>query len=224
VDLDRFKPQEDDPERRRKVRAAYGIPSHALLLCFVGRLARDKGIEILAAAWQELAAEVPDLHLLSCGGCDCTDPVPAGALNALRSHSRVHMMEESVTDMPSIYAAADMVVLPTFREGLPQVVVEASAMQLPIVGSRVSGMVDAVEDGVTGLLVPPGDPTALASAIRRLIEDQALRHRLGIAGRQFVSARFSDTRVNNIYLAEYLGLVGAAQVPGTARALRGGTA
>jgi glycosyltransferase involved in cell wall biosynthesis len=225
VDLDRFKPQEDDPERRRKVRAAYGIPSHDVpLLCYVGRIARDKGIETLAGTWQVLAGEFPGLHLLACGAADPTDPVPATALVLLRSHPRVHMTDGCIADMPSVYAASDICVLPTLREGLSQVALESGAMQLPMVGTRIPGLVDAVEDGVTGLLVPPGDPTALAGAIRRLIEDQALRRRLGIAGRHFVSTRFSDTRVNNLYLAEYLGFAAAAQVSGPARAARGGTA
>jgi glycosyltransferase involved in cell wall biosynthesis len=224
VDLERFRPRPGDPGARLKLRSAYGIPADVPLLCYVGRIARDKGIETLAGTWQVLAGEFPGLHLLACGAADPTDPVPATALVLLRSHPRVHMTDGCIADMPSVYAASDICVLPTLREGLSQVALESGAMQLPMVGTRIPGLVDAVEDGVTGLLVPPGDPTALAGAIRRLIEDQALRRRLGIAGRHFVSTRFSDTRVNNLYLAEYLGFAAAAQVSGPARAARGGTA
>ena len=204
VDLERFSPRPGDSDTRRQLRSVYGIPADAPLLCFVGRLARDKGIETLAGAWRELAAEFAGLHLLSCGTVDPTDPVPAPAMELLRSHPRVHMTDSWVTDMPSVYAASDICVLPTLREGLSQVALESGAMQLPLVGTRIPGLINAVEHGVTGLLVPPGDPAALAGAIRLLLKDEPLRRRLGAAGRQFISARFSDTRVNNLYLAEYL--------------------
>jgi len=86
-------------------------------------------------------------------------------------------------------------------------------MQVPVVSTRVPGVVNAVEDGVTGLLVPPGDAKALAEEIARLLRDEPLRRRLGLAGRRFVEQRFSETRVNRLYLNEYRSLV--APITGT---------
>jgi glycosyltransferase involved in cell wall biosynthesis len=214
VDLDKFDPRRFGPESRENFRRLHGIPAQATLLCYAGRIAKDKGIEILAAAWKQLSVRFPHLHLLVCGEYDATDPVPEAALNSLRSDERVHLSGEWIDDMPPVYAAGDIWVLPTFREGLSQVALECGAMQVPLVGTRIPGLVNAVQDGVTGLLVPPGDAESLAGGIARLAEDEGLRHRLGQAGRQFVTARFSEKRVNGLYLDEYWSLVRTFAEPG----------
>jgi glycosyltransferase involved in cell wall biosynthesis len=203
IDLRRFNPQEDVPGRRRRMRRELAIPQDATVILVAGRIARDKGIETLAAAWPALAAEFPGLHLLLCGACDPTDPVPPAVLDALRGDARVHITAGWVVDMPSIYAGTDIAILPTLREGLSQVALECGAMQLPVVGTCIPGLVNAVSDNETALLVPPADPPALAHAVRRLVNDPALCRSLGRAGREFVEARFSEGRVNSLYLSEY---------------------
>jgi glycosyltransferase involved in cell wall biosynthesis len=198
---------------RHSFRRARGIPVGATLLCYIGRVAKDRGIKVLAAAWKELSRKFRALDLLICGGCDPTDPVPAAVLASLRSDPRVHLTDwVTANEMPSVYAAADICVLPTFREGLWQVALESSAMQVPLVGTRIPGLVNAIQDELTGLLVSPGDPQALSQAIDHLVEDRALRDRLGKAGREFVSARFSEARGNNLDLNEYRNLLGRARL------------
>ena len=108
--------------------------------------------------------------------------------------------------MPPVYAASDIAVLPTFREGLSQVALECGAMEVPVVGTRIPGMVDPVTEGVTGLLVPAGESRPFAAAVRRLLNDESLRQQFGAAGRRSVSARFSEDRVNRLFLAEYQDL------------------
>jgi glycosyltransferase involved in cell wall biosynthesis len=223
VDLERFRPREDDAERRG-VRRQYAIPEDAPLLCYVGRIARDKGIAVLGDAWQRVEARFSQAHLLICGGYDPTDPPPAVAWDRLKARARVHVSADWVTDMPAIYAASDILVQPTFREGLPQVAIEAGAMGVPVVASRVVGMVNAVDDGVTGLLVPANDPEALAEAASRLVADALLRRRMGAEGRRFVAARFGEARVNNLYLAEYREFAGARNWTPALQTARGGNA
>jgi glycosyltransferase involved in cell wall biosynthesis len=212
VDLDHFDPAVDALSRRESFRRAHGIPFDAFMLCYIGRVAKDKGIEILASAWTTLAPRFPHLHLVLCGTLDHTDPVSEPVMQALRNDTRVHLTEKWFTseDMPAVYAATDLCVLPTYREGLPQVAIECGAMQVPIVGTRIPGMVSAVQDGVTALLVPPGEPAPLAEAIARLLQDEPLRRQLGEAGREFVQARFSEHRVNHLYIEEYRSLLRAA--------------
>ena len=108
-----------------------------------------------------------------------------------------------VSDVPGVLARADIYVQPSFQEGLPNAVLEAMAMGLPIVATRVSGNEDVVADGDNGLLVPPGDPDALAAALRRLVADPALALRMGRRSREIVESRFSLTAVMNQLRAAY---------------------
>ena len=188
-------------------REKLSIPSGALLLSYVGRLARDKGIEVLAEAWLIIAHQFPNIHLLLAGPVDHTDPVSESALAALRTHARVHMPgAQPPQAITSIYAATDIFVLPTFREGLSQVALEAGAMGVPIVSCRVSGL-DAVQHGITGLLVPPRDPIALAEAIARLASNPEFRDTVGRAAMGHIQARYSEQRVNQLWMDEYRKLV-----------------
>lgn len=210
VDVDRFQPRGSSLSARYSLRARFSIPSEAQLVTFVGRLARDKGIAILARAWPAVAAEFPNAHLLLAGELDRSDPVPAEDIERLRAHETVRFAGTLTgADIPRVYAASDIAVLPTYREGLPQTALEAGASGIPMVASRVSGVVNAIEDGVTGLLVPAGEPGRLGDAVRLLLRDAELRCRLGAAARTRMVSRFSQQRVNQLWMSEYLRLVRA---------------
>lgn len=208
VDVRRFCPRSETPGRGLWVRKRYGIPAGALVATFVGRLARDKGIAVLAEAWPIIAQDLPSLHLLVAGERDTSDPVPEPILSGLLQGPRVHYTGTvQKEDVPGIFAATDIGLLPTYREGLPQTALEAGAAGVPMVASRVSGVVSAIEDGVTGILVPAGAAGALANAIRELATDSPLRRRLGDAARVHVTAKFSEELVNRLWTSEYLRLV-----------------
>src|SRR5262249_22799631 len=150
------------------------IPGDALVLGYVGRIVRDKGMIELVKAWQELREEFPALHLLMAGPFESQDPVPTDVEAVLRTDPRIHLAGD-VTDMPSMYRAFDLLILPTYREGLPTVLLEGSAMELPVVATRIPGCVDAVRDGETGMLTPVRDAEALAAAARVYLNDAELR-------------------------------------------------
>jgi glycosyltransferase involved in cell wall biosynthesis len=174
---------------RETVRSEHGISTDALVLGFVGRLVGDKGIVELAEAWQSLRRGFPHAHLLVVGPFEKRDAVPPGTIQLLEHDPRVHLTGDQ-TDMPKFYAAMDVLALPTYREGFPVSVLEASAMELPIVATRIPGCVDAVVDGVTGTLVPPRDADALADAVRRYLSSAELRRAHGEAGRRRVLRDF----------------------------------
>lgn len=192
-------------DRRSLVREKYQIPGDAVVLGFVGRLVRDKGIVELDQAWTALRAEFPHLHLLLIGPVEERDNVPPAVLQNLQSDQRVHLTG-MVWDTPEVYSAIDIVVLPTYREGFPVVPLETAAMALPIVATQATGCVDAIVDGVTGTLVPVGDATALAAGIRRYITDAHLRAQHGNAARERVLQDYRPEDLWRATLGEYESL------------------
>jgi glycosyltransferase involved in cell wall biosynthesis len=114
------------------------------------------------------------------------------------------------SDVPDLLAAADLFVLPSLFEGLPLSVLEAMAAQRPVVATAIGGTDEAVTHELTGLLVPPRDPAALASAIRRIRSDPALAHRLAAAGRDRVEREFSSVVTGHKVMSIYDDITGGA--------------
>lgn len=185
----RFNPDRVGAETRHVARASLDIPSNVPVLGFVGRLVRDKGIVELFEAWRWLRDHWPDLHLLLVGPVESGDPVPARVLESLREDPRVRIAGPR-RDMPAMYAAMDIVVLPSYREGFPNSPLEAAAMGLPVIATRIPGCVDAVVDGETGSLIPVRDAHALAAAVHRYLGDESLRRQHGRNGRERVLRDF----------------------------------
>jgi glycosyltransferase involved in cell wall biosynthesis len=190
---------------RIDTRKRYGIPPDAIVIGFVGRLVRDKGIVELLDAWREVS-QFERVHLMIVGMLEERDAIPGDAAAALQTDARIHWKGVD-WNTPPLYAAMDIVVLPTYREGFPNVPLEAAAMQLPIVATRIAGCTDAIDDGVTGLLVPPRDATALAAALWRYIDDAELRRAHGRAGRDRVTRMFRQERIWQALHDEYQRLV-----------------
>ncbi|HXG09745.1 MAG TPA: glycosyltransferase family 4 protein [Gemmataceae bacterium] len=208
----RFNPDVAVPAHRDRTRDRLGIPRSAPVVGFVGRLVRDKGIGELATAWQTLRRLFPALHLLLVGPFEPQDPVPPEVRALLENDPRVRLIGQ-VDDCLPFYAAMDLVVLPTYREGLPLVPLEAAAMSLPVVATRVPGCVDAVVDGVTGTLVPPRESAALAEAITAYVRDPELRRRHGRAGRERVLRDFRPEAVWEALYEEYVRLLRRKGLP-----------
>jgi glycosyltransferase involved in cell wall biosynthesis len=204
----RFDPGQLEPGLRDRVRAEQGISSDALVLGFVGRIVRDKGVVELLAAWESLRDQFPALHLLIVGSFEQRDAVPLGVRQALMGDLRVHMPGRiDASRIPSFYAAMDLLTLPTYREGFGNVLLESAAMQIPVVATSVPGCRDAVVDGVTGTLVAVGDADALAGAIRDYLLDPDLRSCHGLAGRQRVLRDFRPEAIWQALYQEYTQLL-----------------
>lgn len=181
-------------------------------VAFVGRLDPVKGALLLIEAMAEVLKAHPDATLTLAGD----GPARAGAearSKALGIEATVHfagfMTQGQVADL---LANSDMLVLPSFAEGLPVVYMEALAARIPVVASRVAGVQELVEDGVTGFAVPPGDVATLADRMIRLMDDPAAARAMGEAGRKAVEAGF-DIRREGARLAELFRNGGPATRP-----------
>jgi glycosyltransferase involved in cell wall biosynthesis len=176
-------------------------PRSAIVFLFVGRLARDKGFAELAGAWALAHRELPESRLVIVGpAVEPWNGLSRGILAALKADANV-TFTGPVDDAAPYYALADIVVLPSYREGFPNVPLEAAAMEKPCIVTNALGCVDAVKDGETGVVVPVRDAGALARAMVRLARDPALRARMGRAGREWVVRDFVPERIAEEWLA-----------------------
>ena len=212
VDASRFAATPGMMRRAAELRRQLGIPAEAPVVIFVGRLTCDKGIPELMEAFLRLGNQFPDLRLLLVGCFEDEDSLPVYTRKSLETHSHV-IFAGAVKDTAPYYAIADVLVLPSHREGLPTVVLEAHAAGKPVVGALATGIVDLVVDGETGLLFPVGDVPALAEALARLISDRALASKLGLAGQERVKREFQQEQIWEALHREYLGLLQMKELP-----------
>lgn len=198
VDIDHFQQAEDSAGR-------FHSP---LQLLFPSRLIREKGIQDVLDACQALWADGLALELLVAGDLDegNRSALSSAELQVLRNDPRIRCLGH-VEDMRGLYAASDVVVLPSWREGLSRALIEAAAMERPIITTDVPGCRDVVDHGDCGLLVPLHDGRAIELAIRLLLANPDLARRLGLAARQKVVAEFQVERVNRSTLQQYAALL-----------------
>ncbi|MDG2380265.1 MAG: glycosyltransferase family 4 protein [Pirellulaceae bacterium] len=206
VDSQRFNPDREVVLHRALVRKRLGIPSQATVLGFVGRMVQDKGISELVRAWRQLRDEFPELHLLLVGPFEDGGAVSLSLQSELKADCRVHLPGLDWNAIP-YYTAMDLFTLPSYREGLPTVLLEAAAMRLPVVATRVTGCVDAVVEGETGLLVSRGDAGQLAKAIRHYVRNSELRQRHGVAARARIVSDYQPLAVWQSLYSHYLQLL-----------------
>jgi glycosyltransferase involved in cell wall biosynthesis len=200
VDLERFRA---DPAWRREIRADLDVPENARVTLFLGRLTRDKGVLDLARAFRAVAASRLDAFLVYTGPDE--QDLQAGIRSAAGEFA-ARVRFAPLTDHPERHiAAADVLALPSYREGFGNVLIEAAAAGVPALASRIYGIEDALRDGETGLMHPPGDVAAIAAGLERLLEDAALRSRLGRQARQRAERDFSSDQV----IAFWLGFLEA---------------
>jgi len=191
-----------DPLRRERVRQALGIAEDIPVFLFLGRLQREKGVLVLVEAFRRMALKHDSAQLLWVGPDE--DHLAEQAASA--APSRSHVL--GLTQTPEDYIdAADVLVLPSFREGFGTVVIEAAAMGRPAVASRIYGLTDAVIHEETGLLVPPADAEELYRAMERMLEIKE-RERLGINARTRAIIHFSADRLTRYWVSHYARKLG----------------
>jgi glycosyltransferase involved in cell wall biosynthesis len=210
VDLARFSPA--SPADRRALRARLGIAADAPMLLFVGFFSREKCPDILFEAWTRMAAAGDRTSVLVFVGGNRSgyyevDPsladeirVRAGQLNL---EGRLRFVD-STLEIETYYRAADIFVMPSVREGLPNALLEAMACGLACVATRLDGVTDTIlDDGASGILVPPRDVPALTTALVALVHDPARTRDMGARAREHVARTYSAATTAQQYLAAY---------------------
>jgi glycosyltransferase involved in cell wall biosynthesis len=206
VDLQRFGAPELTT-RREALRRSQGWESADRVVLLPAVLRGGKGHDVILAALPRLRSSVPRLRLAFAGDGDLGPALrsaarPHGARVVFLGHRR---------DVPELLAACDLVVLPSFAEAQPTALMEAAAAGRPVVATRVGGIPEVVEDRVTGLLVPPGDPRALAEAIEALLGDPARAAAIGRAAHARAVLAFSLDRFVDATLHVWASTAGTAR-------------
>jgi glycosyltransferase involved in cell wall biosynthesis len=201
VDLTRFSPGPSD------VRGRLEIPADSLVVGFVGRLTKDKGVPELIEAFDAILRRVPEAHLLLVGWFDAAeDALNQEVRRRIENHPRIHCTGY-VVDTARYYRAMDVMVLPTWREGFPNAVLEAAATEIPVVTTLCTGSRDSVVPEVTGLLIPPGYPEAISEAVLKLLLNREQRLRMGAAARKWVLQHYTNERVLGLLTSYYKSLL-----------------
>ncbi len=178
---------------KEDARRSLGLPQECLIVTTVARLVPQKGHRSLLEAAKNIVSKYKSVRFVLVGD--------GGLRTQLEYLSNILGISDYVvflgkrTDVPQILAASDVFVLPSLWEGLPLVLVEAGLARLPVVATRVDGIMEVVEDGRNGLLVPPGDAHTLAEAIWTLLKNPALRQQMGEEGRAIALQRFTMERI-----------------------------
>jgi len=211
IAMERYAAAAQSKFEAKQVRRELRIPAEAPVIGFVGRLTRDKGIRELYEAFTQLHSRYPDLRLLLLGDFETGDPVPE-ELRAQIGADPAVIHTGWVDNVEHFYPAMDVMALPTYREGLPTVLLEAQYAGVPVVTTNATGAVDAIVDGETGLHIPIGDAGALASALDRLLGDAELRSTMGPAGRVWVETNFHREDLWRELLAYYRSQIRSPQL------------
>lgn len=208
VDASRFRPV--DGETRLRLRKSLGLPVSAPVVLFVGIVHPRKGVDRLVSAWASVQADQPRATLILvgplCSPSSSVEPAFRQRLHIAADQYRVRVWGQQ-EEVHRFYQAADLFVLPSRMEGLPNALLEAMACGLPAICSALPGVSEVIEHKRNGLLVPCGEPGSLSDAVSSLLDDTARARRLGHTARQTILRHYSLPAVADRYLDLYSSLI-----------------
>jgi glycosyltransferase involved in cell wall biosynthesis len=207
IDTSFFSKTPELQSQAKHIRSRYAIPEDAIVFSFVGRVVKDKGMHELVHAFKNVLRERPNAYLLVVGPLEPElDPLEPEDLDFLQTHKQV-IMPGFQPDVRPWLLASDVFVFPSYREGFPNVVMQACCLEVPCIVSDINGCNEIIQHEKTGLIVPPKNEEALYTAMTRLMSDTSLRKEFGVRSREFVVNNFDQRYVWRELLREYNQLI-----------------
>jgi glycosyltransferase involved in cell wall biosynthesis len=202
VDTTRFSRERFSVDFISSFKKELGFDPQKKILGFVGRISNDKGIPELIDAWKSILVEMPNVQLMLLGIFDDRDRVSQDVVECITNTPSITLIGFQ-RDVAPYYAVMDMLILPSYREGMPTVILEASSMQLPIITTRATGCIDAIIENQTGIFT---DHTAVGihDAVKFYIDHPELQKQHGQNGRDFVLANFKQEFIWEELLAKVM--------------------
>ncbi len=194
-------------ETKQQLRQELGIKDNDFLFVFVGRMVGDKGLNELIAAFPTIHEKNPNAHLLLVGNFERElDPLLSQTEEVISNHPNIHAVgfKKNVKDY---FAISDALVFPSYREGFPNVVMQAGAMGLPSIVTDINGCNEIIEEGVNGIIIPTKDAEALKEAMIKLMSDKELYTKLKSNSREMIVSRYEQKVVWKALLDEYKRLI-----------------
>lgn len=203
IDSTYFSPDAVSLEMREETKHKLGIANSDFVFIFIGRLVKDKGINELVQAFLVVNRQHANAKLLLVGNYEQElDPLAPETLQQINSHPAI-ISTGFQSDVRPYLAVAHALAFPSYREGFPNVPMQAGAMGLPAIVTNINGCNEIVTDGLNGIIIPPKNTEALESAMIRLVQDRALAQQLASNARESIVSRFEQQRVWELIKAEY---------------------
>jgi glycosyltransferase involved in cell wall biosynthesis len=205
IDLDYFSQSQVTTAQKELVQQQSGIAPNDFVFIFVGRLVGDKGINELVSAFSKL--QTPNSKLILVGSFEAQlDPLQQETLHEIETNTNIISVGFQA-DVRPYFAISDCLVFPSYREGFPNVVMQAGAMGLPSIVTNINGCNEIIEEGVNGLIIPPKEIMALQNAMISLLEDKNVYKTLKNNARQMITSRYEQKLVWEALLEEYRRLL-----------------
>lgn len=206
IDTNYFDPSKYSIEDKLKQREALNIPENHLVFVFIGRLVRDKGINELVEAFQELNIEFPETSLILVGPYEAgLDPLKESTLEMIHRNTNIHEIGYQ-NDVRPYLACSDVLAFPSYREGFPNVVMQAGAMGLPSIVTNINGCNEIIQEGENGTIIPVRDEAALYDAMKMMILKKDRMEHMKLNARKMIKDHYEREVIWKAILAEYRSL------------------
>jgi len=203
IDVSHFDPRNFSAEQNQHLKAVLGINEHDFVFIFVGRLVADKGINELLQAFDKLTKNSGDVKLVLVGSLESElDPLNSDSLNIISSNSFVKSVGFQ-NDVRPYFAISNCLVFPSYREGFPNVVMQAGAMGLPSIVSNINGCNEIIVEGENGTIIAPKDYEAIYESMVKFLKDPLYKEKLQQKARFMIESRYGQQVIWNALLAEY---------------------